>query len=134
MDSCSIFLVVFIGGIFVVGIIVMISASNEADRVQRMTPAERDAYLDQKRRAATQAQAKLRDAQHGPLNMQMVCPHCHKKGSVRTKNVKQKKGISGGKATAAVLTGGVSILATGLSRKEAATEATCDKCGSTWHF
>lgn len=36
--------------------------------------------------------------------------------------------------TGAILTGGVSILATGLSRKEAATEAFCTHCKSTWQF
>ncbi len=64
----------------------------------------------------------------------MVCPHCGATGTVVTKHVKQKKGVSGGKATAAVLTGGVSILATGLSRKESATRASCRNCGNTWYF
>ncbi len=52
----------------------------------------------------------------GELNRAMVCPHCQTRGSVYTKAVTQKKGVSGGKATAALLTGGVSLLATGLSR------------------
>lgn len=69
-----------------------------------------------------------------PKSNAMVCPHCQSKGTVRTKQVKQKKGISGGKATAAVLTGGLSVLATGLSRKEKATEAHCTRCGNTWYF
>ncbi|MDY0088578.1 MAG: hypothetical protein RBS78_08545 [Coriobacteriia bacterium] len=69
-----------------------------------------------------------------PKSGQMICPHCQSKGTVTTKEVKRKKGVSGGKATAAVLTGGWSILATGLSRKESMTEAHCRKCGSTWHF
>ena len=64
----------------------------------------------------------------------LVCPHCQSEGTVRTKQVMQKRGISGGKATAAVLTGGVSLLATGLSRKETCTEAHCSRCGSTWRF
>src|SRR5262245_62922855 len=51
---------------------------------------------------------------HGPRNAQMICPHCQAKGTVHTQPVRCKKGISGGKATAAILTGGVSILATGL--------------------
>jgi len=67
-------------------------------------------------------------------NLEMICPHCQTKGMVYTKQVKKKKGISGGKATAAVLTAGFSILATGLSRKEKSTEAHCDNCGATWHF
>jgi len=48
--------------------------------------------------------------------------------------VERKTGISGGKAAGAVITGGWSILATGLSRKEKMTEAFCDKCLSTWYL
>jgi len=70
----------------------------------------------------------------GPINPAMICPHCQTRGVVRTKAITQKKGISGGKATAAVLTGGVSMVATGLSRKEDATQAKCDTCGSKWVF
>jgi hypothetical protein len=62
----------------------------------------------------------------------LVCPHCQTKGRVRTKQVKVKKGISGGKATGAVLTGGLSMLATGLSRKTTATQMTCGSCRVTW--
>jgi hypothetical protein len=64
----------------------------------------------------------------------LVCPHCQSKGSVTTKTVKRKKGISGAKATGAILTLGWSILATGLSRKEEETEAHCTACGATWHY
>jgi len=64
----------------------------------------------------------------------ILCPHCRTVGHVTTQQIKLKKGISGGKATAAVLTAGVSILATGLSRKETVTEAKCSNCGSVWHF
>jgi hypothetical protein len=70
----------------------------------------------------------------GDLNEHLICPHCQSKGTVRTKGVKRKKGISGAKATGALLTAGVSILATGLSRKESETCAHCMTCGSTWHF
>jgi hypothetical protein len=71
---------------------------------------------------------------YGPLNSQMICPHCQTKGSVRTMAVTMKKGISGGKATAAVFTAGVSMLATGLSRKENCTQARCDHCECKWTF
>lgn len=64
----------------------------------------------------------------------MVCPHCQTKGSVRTKKVKRKKGISGAKATGAILTAGFSLLATGLSKKEKVTEARCNACGAIWHY
>ena len=70
----------------------------------------------------------------GPLNSQLVCPHCQVRGTVRTKMVREKKGVSGAKATGAVLTAGLSVLATGLSRHETATQAHCDNCTSTWVF
>ncbi len=64
----------------------------------------------------------------------LICPHCQARGSVTTRAVKRKKGISGAKATGAVLTLGWSLLATGLSRKEEETEAHCTACGATWHY
>jgi len=70
----------------------------------------------------------------GPLNPAMICPHCQEKGKVRLAPITQKKGISGGKATGAILTGGISLLATGLSRKENNTQAHCDNCEATWIF
>jgi hypothetical protein len=68
------------------------------------------------------------------LNPHMVCPHCTAKGQVYTLQFKQKRGISGGKATGAVLTAGTSMLFTGLSRKEQVTKAKCFKCNNTWIF
>ena len=67
-------------------------------------------------------------------NPQMICPHCQTKGNVYTEQVKMKQGISGGKATGAVLTGGLSLLATGLSRKQKVTKAKCGTCQSEWVF
>jgi hypothetical protein len=66
---------------------------------------------------------------HNPI---LVCPHCQTKGFVHTKPVNRKAGISGGKATGAILTGGVSLLATGLSRSETATQVHCINCNMTW--
>lgn len=61
------------------------------------------------------------------------CPHCEVRGQVTTRLVKQKKGVSGGKATGAILTAGLSLFLTGLSRKEQVTELHCGSCGVTWH-
>lgn len=61
------------------------------------------------------------------------CPHCGVTGQVETKAVKQKQGISGGKATGAFFTLGFSMLATGLSRKQQVTEMRCHNCGTVWH-
>lgn len=65
---------------------------------------------------------------------QIVCPHCQVRGHVHCETVKSKQGISGGKATGAILTGGVSLFATGLSRKKKVTQAHCSNCQSTWQF
>lgn len=68
------------------------------------------------------------------MDAQIVCPHCQTRGTVTTRSAVRKVGISGGKATGAVLTGGLSLLATGLSRKASMTEAHCSRCGSSWYF
>lgn len=70
----------------------------------------------------------------GGSGSEMICPHCQTRGSVTTKKVKKKKGISGAKTTGALLTFGWSLFATGLSRKEEETEAHCGACGATWHY
>jgi hypothetical protein len=71
---------------------------------------------------------------HGHTNAALICPHCQTRGRVRTRSVQEKKGISGGKATGALLTGGTSVLITGLSRKERLTRAQCENCQSVWTF
>jgi len=72
-------------------------------------------------------------AQFGFLNGHLVCPHCQTIGQVRTKQAVAAKGISGSKATAALFTSGLSLLFTGLSRKENELQCHCDHCGVTWH-
>ena len=76
--------------------------------------------------------AQAKRAERARQDAQLVCPHCQTAGCVRSDVVTRKKGISGGKATGAVLTGGVSMLATGLSRKEPATRMRCSNCGTQW--
>jgi hypothetical protein len=89
-------------------------------------------------RAAVMAGGTAKDANrkaiHTAGDSKIVCPQCRTAGHVTTRKVKAKKGISGGKATGAVLTAGLSILATGLSRKELVTRAACANCGSQWTF
>lgn len=67
-------------------------------------------------------------------NKEMICPHCQTKGSVITKKTKKKGSISGGKVMGGLMTGGVSLLATGLSRKEKVTEAYCKNCKIKWYI
>lgn len=108
-------------------LLVVIVAVGEIRKQSKMSPEEKAAYL--------QSIKDMQKAnQFGPINSALICPHCQTKGAVRTKQVDRKKGVSGGKATAAVLTGGVSMLATGLSRKERWTHALCEKCSSEWDF
>ena len=68
------------------------------------------------------------------LNQDMICPHCQRKGQVRVKDLILKKGISGGKAVAAVFTAGISLIATGILRKEQQTHAHCGYCNSVWYI
>lgn len=70
----------------------------------------------------------------GAIHFSIVWPHCQQRGQVRTTRMRRKQGISGSKATAAILTGGLTLLATGLSRKEWRTQARCDACRSQWDF
>jgi hypothetical protein len=70
----------------------------------------------------------------GKLNPALICPHCQMKGAVRAKPINRKAGISGGKVAAAVLLSPLTLLATGVSRTERATQAHCDNCKSTWTF
>jgi hypothetical protein len=69
-----------------------------------------------------------------PTSSAMICPHCQMKGFVSAVPTRRKVGVSGGKATAALLTGGLSLFATGLSRKESVTEAHCSHCGAHWVY
>lgn len=113
----------------------------------RQTQADRGVRRaeNEKRRAAKQrirnAPAKLAARKEsndnlmwGPINKELICPHCTNKGKVHTKLVTKKSGISGAKATGALLTGGVSLLATGLSSKGKMTQAFCGNCRSQWGF
>lgn len=122
MDSTGVLSIIF----FVV-ICVLIAIPLRRARVNAMSPDE----VAQSRQREFDYHMLL---EYGPVNSQLFCPHCQSKGYVRAKPVVQKVGISGGKATAAVLTLGASMLATGLSRKQSFTQAHCDNCNSTWLF
>lgn len=70
----------------------------------------------------------LVDPTAGP---KIKCRHCGE-ASVTSRQVRRKQGVSGGKATGAVLTLGWSTLLTGLSRKATVTELHCASCGLTY--
>ena len=62
----------------------------------------------------------------------VVCVHCQSAGYVQVKQTKVKDGVSGGKLTAALLTGGITMLATGLSQTKKRTAMFCGKCSMEW--
>lgn len=66
------------------------------------------------------------------VNENVTCPHCGVRGQVSVQRLSRKKGVSGGKATGALMTGGLSMFATGLSRKEGAQHLVCGNCGIGW--
>jgi hypothetical protein len=114
-------------------------------KMAAMTPVERQAHQEERERRKRELSIKFeklkqdsadrrRKFQWGQLNTAMICPHCQTRGTVRTASETRKAGVSGGKATAALLTGGTSLLLTGLSRNQQVTQAHCDNCNSTWNF
>ena len=95
------------------------------------------ASIQERRQIAAKAwieEIALRDPVHGDRAPKIVCPQCQERGQVYVKAVKQKIGVSGSKVMGGLLTGGLSLLATGLSQKQSATVAHCMNCESTWHF
>lgn len=113
--------------IVLVIIVIFIGGLKEYQKISKMTPKEKEKYLAKK-------EEETNVSMHGNIASKIHCPHCQEQGYVHTKLITQKKGISGTKATGALLTGGISLFVTGLSRKEAVTEAYCSNCKQTWHF
>lgn len=62
----------------------------------------------------------------------IVCPHCQVRGEVTATSTVRGQGISGGKATAGLLTGGASLLVAGLSKNQRMRLLRCGNCGSEW--
>jgi hypothetical protein len=130
-------LLVFMFTVGVISLMIWISTTNakaESDKVARMTPDQINNYYGAQRAERHAQEEAATTNQYGCTNAQIVCPHCQQPGAVRTTQVSLKKGISGAKATGAILTGGASLLVTGLSQKVGATQAHCDSCHSTWTY
>jgi hypothetical protein len=115
MSSEKPFLFFVVAGLPMAGLICFIGM------IVKLSPEEHE-------RVATQAEVKRH------LDSKIVCPQCQERGFVATEKVTEKAGIHGGKATAAILTGGISLLATGLSNELGKTQAACSNCGSVWRF
>jgi hypothetical protein len=106
--------------------------ARQADEVLKRIEAEREERNARLKRSHEEYEAAQK--RHEARSRGQVCPHCQIAGNVRTQQVTKKVGISGGKASAAILTGGLSLLAVGLSRKERMTKAHCSNCGATWTY
>ena len=109
----------------------IVNGKREKEKIALMSSDEKQKYREEKQSRLAEANQII---EYGVINTEMMCPHCQTKGKIRTKHINHKKGVSGGKATAAVLTGGLSLIAVGLSRKEEVTQAHCDNCKNTWLF
>ena len=126
-------------GTFFWGIITLISLFFIATWIgnkkrEELTPDELAIQNEIKMANKSYSDAHKQIKKFGAINPAYVCPHCQTKGFVHTKPVVRKNGISGTKAAGAIFTGGVSILATGLSKKDNLTQAHCDNCDCTWDF
>lgn len=82
--------------------------------------------------------ARMKAQKHGKLVPELICPHCQAKGKVRVQSHKRKTGYSAAKTvskgTAAMLTGGASLLGTGvnISRYAKGTRMHCGNCTTSW--
>jgi transcription elongation factor Elf1 len=83
------------------------------------------------RRAKTPDAVAAR-ATRAEQDRQIVCPHCGRAGCVTSRLYQAKQGVSGGKATSALLTAGISLAAVGLSKKAWVRRLSCSNCGMTW--
>ena len=109
------------------------SMKDEFGGEQGKQQREKSLVQGQQKKQAEEKKASEDKAKRSKSNSPLViCPHCDERGYVETKKSYQKNGISGSKATAAVLTAGLSVLATGLSSKGLVTKAHCHHCGIDW--
>lgn len=69
---------------------------------------------------------------HWVLNTKIVCPYCRVAGNVYSAKVQANKGISGEKAIAAWVTGGISLATIGISNIEVVNGFLCKNCNTDW--
>jgi len=123
METVVLWILVIIVGAFI-ALVISIKRNPEIEKIAQ----------ERRERGQIASEALKVLETYGPISPQYICPHCQEKGYVHTIPVKRKKGVSGAKVTGALLTCGISMLATGLSRKEGLTQAHCGNCNSTWDF
>ena len=85
----------------------IVSGLNEREKVNAMTPEDRNSYL------------------FGPINANLICPHCQTKSAVHVKRV-TRVSTSTGKV------GGILKADTKSTVSTIVTQHHCDQCSSTW--
>jgi hypothetical protein len=120
------------GFFFFVLVLHLFVVRSDRRKLQKATPEEREAQETIEKWEQQQARERMEKASFGALHPEVICPHCQHKRGVRMKKKTAKKGISGGKAVGGIVTGGASLLLTGISRHEGFTEARCKNCKTQW--
>ena len=92
-----------------VGLIIwaFLSAQQEREKVAAMSPEDQSNYL------------------FGPINANLICPHCQTKGAVHVKRVSRV-------ATSTGKVGGILKADTKSTVITVVTQHHCDQCSSTW--
>lgn len=96
-------LVVLIGGI----VWAILSGLKERDKINAMSPVDQTNYL------------------FGPINVNLICPHCQTKSTVHVKRVSRV-------ATSTGKVGGILKANTKSTVTTVVTQHHCDQCNSTW--
>lgn len=100
---------VFLFFFFIVALVAwaFVSAKNEQEKVNAMSPADRANYL------------------FGPINNHLICPHCQTKGLVHAMKA-TRVSTSTGKV------GGILKTNTESTTTRVVTQHHCEQCGTTW--
>ena len=96
-------LAVFVGGV----VWAIVSAQQEREKINAMNPEDRSNYL------------------FGPINANLICPHCHTKSAVHVKTVSRV-------ATSTGKVGGILKADTKSTITTVVTQHHCEQCSSTW--
>lgn len=103
-----------------------LSDSAEKNRLSKMSKSERDLYTARKnsiRAAQNEIIAKHRAIDmYGLPNVNLVCPHCQTKGSVRSKSAEE-----------VTSTRVVPIIGNNIKARKKVTQMHCDNCDTTWN-
>ena len=88
--------------------------------INKMSPDERAAY-----------DKKIKDDAfvflHGPVNLELICPHCQKKGTVHSRNCTKNMVAKGS-------VGGILKTSINMNQTESGIARCCNNCGSQWNI